>query len=127
MLSEILPLSFVFYLFCDKFMSIFVQDHNKDYIVEFPDWDPVTNTTLYVTTENQKQNLFNLQGSSRHFLLESGLSLPSPHLWYPTQEVIKALRLFLDARNDLVGSLTYRFVSNLLSSLIPFRCREGTT
>ncbi|XP_057522012.1 alpha-N-acetylglucosaminidase [Amaranthus tricolor] len=86
-----------------------IADHNKDYIVEFPDWDPVTNTTLYVTTENQKQNLFNLQGSSRHFLLESGLSLPSPHLWYPTQEVIKALRLFLDARNDLVGSLTYRY------------------
>ncbi|KAL2936231.1 Alpha-N-acetylglucosaminidase [Bienertia sinuspersici] len=84
-------------------------DHNKDYIVEFPDWDPVNNITLSITREHQKQDLFSLRRSMRHFLLNSELSLPKPHLWYPTEEAVTALYLFLDAGKDLVGSLTYRY------------------
>lgn len=86
-----------------------IADHNKDYIVEFPDWDPVNNTILHVNRDHQKHNRFILQRSIRHFLLESGPSLPLPHLWYPTEEVIKALHLFLDAGKDLVGSSTFRY------------------
>ncbi|KAL2932385.1 Alpha-N-acetylglucosaminidase [Bienertia sinuspersici] len=86
-----------------------IADHNKDYIVEFPDWDPVNNITLSITREHQKQDLFSLRRSMRHFLLNSELSLPKPHLWYPTEEAVTALYLFLDAGKDLVGSLTYRY------------------
>ncbi|XP_021739302.1 alpha-N-acetylglucosaminidase-like isoform X3 [Chenopodium quinoa] len=86
-----------------------IADHNKDYIVEFPDWDPVNNTVLGGTENYQNHNSFNSHRSMRHIFLNSGPSLPSPHLWYPTEEVIKALRLFLDAGKDLVGSSTYRY------------------
>ncbi|XP_048495314.1 alpha-N-acetylglucosaminidase isoform X3 [Beta vulgaris subsp. vulgaris] len=86
-----------------------IANHNKDYIVEFPDWDPVNNITLDVTRKLKKDNLFILHRSTRHILLESRPSLPLPHLWYSTQEVIKALSLFLDAGKDLVGSVTFRY------------------
>uniref|UniRef100_A0A2N9GT43 Alpha-N-acetylglucosaminidase C-terminal domain-containing protein n=1 Tax=Fagus sylvatica TaxID=28930 RepID=A0A2N9GT43_FAGSY len=58
-----------------------IVDHNTDFIVKFPDWDP-SNTSS---------------------------ALPQAHLWYSTKKVINALRLFIDAGNNFAGSLTYRF------------------
>ncbi|KAK9683017.1 hypothetical protein RND81_10G113000 [Saponaria officinalis] len=77
-----------------------IADHNKDYIVEFPDWEPVSDPR-----EHQESTHFILRRS----LLESKTSLPQPHLWYPTEEVIKALSLFLDAGKYLSESLTFRY------------------
>uniref|UniRef100_A0A2N9FB34 Alpha-N-acetylglucosaminidase tim-barrel domain-containing protein n=2 Tax=Fagus sylvatica TaxID=28930 RepID=A0A2N9FB34_FAGSY len=57
-----------------------IVDHNTDFIVKFPDWDP-SNTSS---------------------------ALPQAHLWYSTKKVINALRLFIDAGNNFAGSLTYR-------------------
>ena len=57
-----------------------LQDHNTDFIVKFPDWDP-SNTSS---------------------------PLPQAHLWYSTQMVINALRLLIDAGNNFAGSVTYR-------------------
>ncbi|KAG2671677.1 hypothetical protein I3760_13G007600 [Carya illinoinensis] len=58
-----------------------IADHNTDFIVKFPDWDP--------------SNVSD--------------ALPQAHLWYSTEKVINALRLFLDAGNNLAGSITYRY------------------
>ena len=90
-------------------LSGLVQDHNKDYIVEFPDWDP----TLDVASEyqhNNKNNNVMLHRSLRGVALESKTSLPQPHLWYSTDKVIKALSLFLDAGKYLPESLTFRYI-----------------
>lgn len=57
-----------------------LQDHNTDFIVKFPDLDPSNRSS----------------------------ALPQAHLWYSTQKVINALRLFLNAGNHLAGSATYR-------------------
>uniref|UniRef100_A0A2N9F074 Reverse transcriptase Ty1/copia-type domain-containing protein n=1 Tax=Fagus sylvatica TaxID=28930 RepID=A0A2N9F074_FAGSY len=59
-----------------------IVDHNTDFIVKFPDWDP-SNTSS---------------------------ALPQAHLWYSTKKVINALRLFIDAGNNFAGSLTYRAI-----------------
>ncbi|GMY22520.1 alpha-N-acetylglucosaminidase isoform X1, partial [Fagus crenata] len=58
-----------------------IEDHNTDFIVKFPDWDP-SNTSS---------------------------ALPQAHLWYSTKKVINALRLFIDAGNNFAGSLSYRY------------------
>uniref|UniRef100_A0A7N2LDD6 Alpha-N-acetylglucosaminidase n=1 Tax=Quercus lobata TaxID=97700 RepID=A0A7N2LDD6_QUELO len=58
-----------------------IEDHNTDFIVKLPDWDP-SNTSS---------------------------PLPQAHLWYSTQKVIKALRLLIDAGNNFAGSVTYRY------------------
>lgn len=49
--------------------------------------------------------------TKRRFLVQDNTTsgLPKAHLWYSTKEVIKALRLFLEAGDDLNGSLTYRY------------------
>lgn len=79
-----------------------IADHNKDFIVEFPDWDPANENSIgpFVVSNSE---------SGRHFLVESRSSLPKAHLWYPTQEVIKALHLFLDAGKNFAGSFTFRY------------------
>lgn len=41
---------------------------------------------------------------------ETKSNLPQPHLWYATEEVISALKLFLDAGEYLTKSATYRQV-----------------
>ncbi|KAF3975929.1 hypothetical protein CMV_000840 [Castanea mollissima] len=56
-----------------------IEDHNTDFIVKFPDWDP-SNTSS---------------------------PLPQAHLWYSTQKVINALRLLIDAGNNFARSVTY--------------------
>lgn len=79
-----------------------IADHNKDFIVQFPDWDPANENPggPFVVSNS---------GSARHILLESDSSPPQAHLWYPTQEVIRALHLFLEAGKDLAESITFRY------------------
>ncbi|KAL8171495.1 hypothetical protein V2J09_023299 [Rumex salicifolius] len=86
-----------------------IADHNRDYIVMLPDWDPAINSSSAMLQNHQKKRLLMPHQNPRHFLLETGDPIPQPHLWYSTQEVIKALYLFIDAGINLHGSLTYRY------------------
>ncbi|XP_060217343.1 alpha-N-acetylglucosaminidase isoform X2 [Lycium barbarum] len=88
--------------------------HNTDYIVKFPDWDPSgkTGTDISgtdISSQNGMQKLAGFQWNRRFLFSEKGSSLPKPHLWYSTEDVIKALKLFLAAGKELSGSLTYRY------------------
>ena len=84
--------------------TCWLQDHNKDYIVEFPDISPSS-----FSSQLSKRRGMSIQSNHRRFFLsEVSGSLPHPHLWYSTKEAIKALELFLDAGNDFSRSLTYR-------------------
>lgn len=88
--------------------------HNTDYIVKFPDWDPSGKTETDISetdmsNQNGMQKLEGIQWNRRFLFFEKSSSLPKPHLWYSTEDVIKALKLFLDAGKDLSGSLTYRY------------------
>lgn len=89
-------------------LSYLLQDHNIDFIVKFPDWDPSVNSGSGIPEQNQMQQLSTLPFTRRYLFQESSSDLPQSHLWYSTQDVVNALRLFLDAREDLAGSLTYR-------------------
>ncbi|CAN6312708.1 unnamed protein product [Urochloa humidicola] len=80
-----------------------IADHNKDYIVEFPDISPSS-----FGSQLSKRRAIS-SNHRRFFLSEVSGSLPHPHLWYSTKEAIKALELFLDAGNDFSESLTYRY------------------
>ncbi|XP_059651881.1 alpha-N-acetylglucosaminidase isoform X2 [Cornus florida] len=86
-----------------------IADHNNDFIVKFPDWDPSPNTSSEISEQNQLQKLFQPHGHRRFLFSETRSPLPQAHLWYSNHDVIKALRLFLDAGSDLAGSLTYRY------------------
>lgn len=87
-------------------LDILKQDHNKDYIVQFPDSSPlVTGSQL---SRGWIQKLPTLEKNHRFSFKETDTNVPQPHLWYSNEEAIKALKLFLIAGNDLVGSLTYR-------------------
>jgi len=82
-----------------------IADHNKDYIVEFPDI-----SASAVSSQLYKRRGMSIRSNhKRFFLSEVSGSLPHPHLWYSTKEAIKALELFLDAGNDFSRSLTYRY------------------
>ncbi|MCD7469209.1 hypothetical protein HAX54_008065 [Datura stramonium] len=88
--------------------------HNTDYIVKFPDWDPSGKTETDISgtdisNQNGMQKLAGFQWNRRFLFFEKSSSLPKPHLWYSTEDVIKALKLFLDAGKELSGSLTYRY------------------
>lgn len=85
-----------------------LQDHNTDFIVKFPDWDPSPESVSNTSKQDQMQILFTLDRKRRFLLQKTSSQFPQAHLWYSTQDVINALRLFLDAGNDLSGSLTYR-------------------
>lgn len=85
-----------------------MQDHNKDYIVEFPDWDPSVNNQLRLTETIQRHTFVGIQRKRRFFLHETSSSLPQPHLWYNNQDAISALKLFLDAGSELAEVPTYR-------------------
>lgn len=74
------------------------QDHNHDFIVMLPDWDP---------SNLQKVDLLPL-GNRRFLSQATNSDMPQAHLWYPTEEVTKALKLFLGAGKDYDGSLTFR-------------------
>lgn len=79
-----------------------IADHNKDFIVEFPDWYPSKENR---TTNNHFKELH----TKRFFLSEKASVLPRPHLWYSTEEVLIALDLFLDAGKLLAESPTFRY------------------
>nr|XP_011469504.1 PREDICTED: alpha-N-acetylglucosaminidase isoform X1 [Fragaria vesca subsp. vesca] len=86
-----------------------IADHNTDFIVKFPDWDPSLESVSN-TSEHKRMHMFFSLDKKRRFLLQTTSSqFPKAHLWYSTQDVINALQLFLDAGNDLSGSLTYRY------------------
>ncbi|KAL3815103.1 hypothetical protein ACJIZ3_016371 [Penstemon smallii] len=78
-----------------------IADHNKDYIVEFPDWDP--------SSQLERNKLVGTQQKRRFFFRETSSSLPQPHLWYDNEDALTALKLFLDAGNELAESPTYRY------------------
>ncbi|CAN8256438.1 unnamed protein product [Cochlearia groenlandica] len=87
-----------------------IADHNTDFIVKLPDWYPSSS----VQGESNKMDSYMISTDSyetkRRFLFQDNSSdLPKAHLWYSTEEVIKALRLFLEAGENLLGSLTYRY------------------
>ncbi|KAJ4972122.1 hypothetical protein NE237_005221 [Protea cynaroides] len=84
-----------------------IPARNKDYIVEFPDWDPSARPGLSMSKKGKV--LLALDRTRVFSFIEMINSLPQPHLWYSTEEVIHALHLFLKAGNDLAGSLTYRY------------------
>ncbi|KAI3445054.1 hypothetical protein Pfo_001719 [Paulownia fortunei] len=86
-----------------------IADHNTDYIVKFPDWDPSVNNQLGVPGIIQRHKLVGIQQKRRFFLHETSSSLPQPHLWYNNQDAISALKLFLDAGNELAEIPTYRY------------------
>ncbi|XP_020532861.1 alpha-N-acetylglucosaminidase isoform X2 [Jatropha curcas] len=86
-----------------------IADHNTDFIVKFPDWDPSANSGSEVSKEVEIHSFLPIPGTRRFLFQEPNSKLPRAHLWYATQEVVNALQLFLDAGNDLLGSLTYRY------------------
>lgn len=88
-------------------LSNLLQDHNIDFIVKFPDWNPQQNPKANNSKENWMKIISTL-GGRRVLLGETSSELPKSHLWYSTAEVINSLKLFIDAGNDLAGSLTYR-------------------
>ncbi|KAK4476362.1 hypothetical protein RD792_015511 [Penstemon davidsonii] len=81
-----------------------IADHNKDYIVEFPDWDPSSHLEIF-----RRHKLVGTQQKRRFFLHETSSSLPQPHLWYDNEDALTSLKLFLDAGNELAESPTYRY------------------
>ncbi|KAJ7949216.1 Alpha-N-acetylglucosaminidase [Quillaja saponaria] len=81
-----------------------VADHNLDFIVKFPDWDPSPKSENSILKHPHM-----LHGNRRFLFQEKSSNLPQAHLWYSAQDVINALQLFLDAGKDLAGSLTYRY------------------
>ncbi|WCJ18554.1 Alpha-N-acetylglucosaminidase [Euphorbia peplus] len=86
-----------------------IADHNTDFIVKFPDWDPSLNSGLDIKKQERIHSFLPLPGR-RRFLFESvRSSMPKAHIWYSPKKVIKSLKLFLEAGNDLHGSLTYRY------------------
>ncbi|KAF9586960.1 hypothetical protein IFM89_039832 [Coptis chinensis] len=86
-----------------------IADHNKDFIVKLPDWDPSLYFHSIMSKGSRIGNLFEQDNTKRFFLRETTSDLPQPHLWYSNEEAIIALQLFLDAGNYLAGSLTYRY------------------
>ncbi|KAK2637020.1 hypothetical protein Ddye_031812 [Dipteronia dyeriana] len=84
-----------------------IADHNTDFIVKFPDWDASPKSVSGISKQN---HLLRTPPGPRRFLYQdTSSSLPQAHLWYSAEDVVNALKLFLDAGNDLAGSATYRY------------------
>lgn len=86
-----------------------IADHNTDFIVKFPDWDPSTDFGSQTSKLDNMHTLRTITRSRRFLFQESSSDLPQAHLWYSNREVVNALKLFLAAGNGLAGSLTYRY------------------
>ena len=87
-----------------------LQDHNTDFIVKFPDWDPSTDSGSQTSKLDNMHMLRTITGSRRFLFQETSSDLPQAHLWYSNHKVVNALKLFLAAGNGLAGSLTYRLI-----------------
>ncbi|KAJ3683836.1 hypothetical protein LUZ60_014063 [Juncus effusus] len=81
-----------------------IADHNKDYIVEFPDLSPSLTKQYQLSIRRDLSRI-----NPRFSLREISSNLPQPHLWYSTKEAIKALKLFLHTGNSLSRSSTYKY------------------
>ncbi|WKA02337.1 hypothetical protein VitviT2T_020539 [Vitis vinifera] len=87
-----------------------IADHNTDFMVNFPDWDPSLNPSSDISKEQHIiQKILTQTGRRKILFQETSSDLPQSHLWYSTHEVVNALRLFLDAGNELSKSSTYRY------------------
>ncbi|MED6148039.1 hypothetical protein PIB30_049440 [Stylosanthes scabra] len=84
-----------------------IADHNHDFIVMFPDWDP--STKFGSSVANDQKKIYLPHGNRRYLSQETNSEMPQAHLWYRPDDVIKALQLFLGGGKDLAGSLTYRY------------------
>lgn len=89
------------------------QDHNHDFLVMLPDWDPSTHFESG-KSNHQKKIYFLPPGNRRYLSQETPNDMPQAHLWYPPEDVIKALQLFLAGGKNLTGSLTYRLSIELI-------------
>ena len=105
-----LSIFWLFFLLNTNNISHFLQDHNTDFIVKFPDWDPSLNFGSDKSQQDNMHILLSSPGTRRFLFQDKSSDFPEAHLWYSTQEVVQALWLFLDAGNDLRGSLTYRYM-----------------
>ncbi|CAL9047258.1 alpha-N-acetylglucosaminidase-like isoform X1 [Musa acuminata AAA Group] len=85
-----------------------VADHNRDYIVQFPDSVPILQDSQS-SNEGPSRRFSVVDKNHRFSFRETSSSMPRPHLWYSTEEVINALKLFLDAGDNLTRSATYRY------------------
>ncbi|KAL5543474.1 hypothetical protein UlMin_007258 [Ulmus minor] len=86
-----------------------IADHNTDFIVKFPDWDPQPVPKSNISKRKRVQMLSLLAVKRRFLVQETSSDLPKAHLWYSTEEVINALKLFIDAGTEFAGSLTFRY------------------
>lgn len=87
-----------------------IEDHNKDFIVDFPDINPSLSSEFATTKGNKMINFEKTLGAERHLLMESHPAwLQQPHLWYSPSKVIEALHLFLESGEALTHSITYRY------------------
>ncbi|KAG0483643.1 hypothetical protein HPP92_011727 [Vanilla planifolia] len=78
-----------------------IADHNRDFIVQFPDVNPFSDDPRLAFISNNKNKRFSFR--------ETKSKLQEPHLWYSTKEIIRALELFLYAGSTLSESRTFRY------------------
>ncbi|CAN0917314.1 NAGLU [Linum grandiflorum] len=81
-----------------------VADHNTDFIVKLPDWDPSLHSGY-----SKQDKIHTLRIGGRFLFEQENSDLPEAHIWYSNQDTVKALQLFLGAGDKLNGSLTYRY------------------
>ncbi|XP_056164227.1 alpha-N-acetylglucosaminidase-like isoform X2 [Syzygium oleosum] len=86
-----------------------IADHNTDFIVKFPDWDPSTISASSFGKQEKMLLPINLPPARRFLFQVMGSDFPQAHLWYSTHYVVDALELFLDAGNHLKESLPFRY------------------
>ncbi|KAL0910940.1 hypothetical protein M5K25_019037 [Dendrobium thyrsiflorum] len=78
-----------------------IADHNRDFIVQFPDFSPSQHGSQVLHISKNTNSRFSFR--------ETKSNSQEPHLWYSTKEVIEALKLFILAGTSLAESLTYRY------------------
>jgi alpha-N-acetylglucosaminidase len=83
-----------------------LQNHNRDYIVEFLDKSPSSFSSQF----SERRSISLARQHPRFFLSEISDFRREPHLWYSTKEAVKALELFINAGDDFSENLTYRYV-----------------
>ncbi|CAN1132593.1 NAGLU [Linum perenne] len=81
-----------------------IADHNTDFIVKLPDWDPTSHSDY-----TKQEKIHTLHFGGRFLFQQQSSDLPEAHMWYSNQDTVKALQLFLGAGDKLNGSLTYRY------------------
>ncbi|CAM8961839.1 unnamed protein product [Rhodiola kirilowii] len=88
-----------------------IDNHNTDYIVKLPDWDPSlgTNSRRVLNPTTMKWVPEFLNDQRRYLTQDTDSELPQPHMWYSNKDAIRALQFFLNAGTELNGSLTYRY------------------